>query len=164
MTAFLLLALSLSPAAAVPLDLAASAERFAALDGNKDGWLSAKEIVSGAAAEHKAMDLDGDGLLSSKDQPAGEAPSKPDPAQKPHPLDSGGDGKVSLLEFTRGAAARARLADGDSDGKITKAEWLADERRRLEHAMEEAELAHDRAVHEKPRAVKPASKPASKKR
>ncbi|WOI54055.1 hypothetical protein [Parvularcula sp. LCG005] len=85
--------------------MAPAAQRFAAMDTNNDGQLSADEMKAG---RDQRGDKKGDGKRRRGDRMTG--------------MDADGDGKISKLEMTAAATKRFDKADANGDGTVTTEE------------------------------------------
>lgn len=101
-----------------------AAQLFQQADKNADGRLTADEWNASAGERFAAADANKDGQLDATElaalAPNGGGRRGGPPMQM---LDSDGDGKVSLQEFTSHVAQRFQRADADNDGVVTQQEW-----------------------------------------
>lgn len=84
---------------------ARTAERFARIDSDNDGFVTQAEMASHRAARPGRH---------------GGKPGKP--VDRFAERDANGDGRLSLAEFQAAGAARFGRLDGDRDGSVTRAE------------------------------------------
>ncbi|WP_417684779.1 EF-hand domain-containing protein [Roseibium sp.] len=105
--------------------------RFAMIDANEDGMVSAEEAASAADDVFSAMDYDDDGALTLDEylyvrmgpgdgwnQARQEARQK-EKSDRFAAIDEDGDGKVSKEEFLAGAKAHHEAADTNGDGQVS---------------------------------------------
>jgi len=90
---------------------ASAAARFAALDTDKDGFLSPAELAAARPARPG-----GEGRRLRGNGPRGGGMMR---------MDANGDGKVSRDEFITGTLRRFDMMDANHDGQLTKAERQA---------------------------------------
>lgn len=105
--------------------------RFAMIDANEDGVISADEAAANAEDVFMAMDADDDGSLTKEEfmtirmgpqngwNQARQARRQKAKEARFDAMDKDGDGKVSQEDFMATAQARFELADSDSDGKVS---------------------------------------------
>lgn len=110
-------------------------ERFAAIDVDKDGAISAAEMASNAGAVFDVMDADSSGTITREEymtvrlgaqqglNKARETERQTAKAARFAPMDTNRDGKVDRAEFVAAAEARFRAADRNHDGRVTPAEF-----------------------------------------
>ncbi len=109
--------------------------RFADIDANGDGLVSRAEATSNAESVFNAMDADTNGKLTKDEymsvrmgqqngaNTAMQAQRQAEKEARFAPMDTNGDGQVSLEEFVAGAANRFKAADANGDGMLTRPEW-----------------------------------------
>lgn len=107
------------------------------MDFDQNGDISAEEAASHAEAMFALMDADTDGALVADEFGAGRmgmmspwAPGMAQGMQERHAArfaakDGDGDGKVTMAEFLAAEKAQYEAADGDGDGKVTPWELRA---------------------------------------
>lgn len=109
-----------------------AAARFAALDTDKDGFLSPAELAAARPARP--------GGEARRDRGNGPRGDRPRGGGMARMLDANGDGKISRDEFIAGTLRRFDMMDADHDGKLTKAERqtaMEAMRARMEERMRE---------------------------
>lgn len=111
--------------------------RFAMIDANEDGMVSAEEAASQADMVFTAMDADDDGALTLDEfmlvrmgPQAGynedrEAAMQARKAARFDPMDADKDGSVTKAEFMAASKAHFDAADADGDSKVTPWEMRA---------------------------------------
>jgi hypothetical protein len=104
---------------------------MAAMDANQDGTISAEEAAAHAEFMFEAMDGDQDGVLVAGEfgsgrmdmmrtmQPAMSARMQERRAARFAAKDGDGDGQVTMAEFLAAEKAQYEAADTDGDGKVT---------------------------------------------
>lgn len=105
--------------------------RFAAIDANEDGIVSAEEAASHADLVFTAMDADDDGMLTLEEyltvrlgpqdgsNPARESRMQANRQARFDPMDADGDGQVSKQEFMAAAEAEHAAARDLGGGQAT---------------------------------------------
>jgi Ca2+-binding EF-hand superfamily protein len=105
--------------------------RFASIDENQDGVVSAEEAASAVDQVFSAMDADDDGILTVEEylavrmgpadgrNPARQAARQAAKEARFGEMDVNDDGSVSKAEFIDGGKAHFEAADTDKDGKVT---------------------------------------------
>jgi len=105
--------------------------RHMMIDANDDGYVSAEEAASEADEVFTAMDSDDDGLLTKEEymavrmgpqrgfNPDRQAAMQTRKEARFAEMDIDSDGKVSKAEFLDAAKAHHAAADMDKDGKVT---------------------------------------------
>jgi hypothetical protein len=116
-------------------------ERFQIIDQNEDGVIVADEAAAWHEAVFFAMDADDDGALTMDEYMAvrmgsggGNNPERmaarhEQKATRFAPMDGDGDGVVSQAEFMAGGLARFEAADTNDDGKATVWEFRSQHRK-----------------------------------
>lgn len=109
--------------------------RFAAVDADQDGVVSAEEAAAAVELVYVAMDADDDGRLTREEyravrmgpqtgtNAARQAERQNAKAARFDAMDGDHDGTVSRAEFLDGGKARFEAADTDRDGKVTPWEF-----------------------------------------
>ncbi len=104
---------------------------MAAIDTDQDGSISAEEAAAHAELMFVGMDADQDGALVAEEFGGGRMgmmralnPAMPQAMQERHAAhfatrDGDGDGKITMAEFLAAEKALYDAADGDGDGKVT---------------------------------------------
>ena len=97
-----------------------AAKRFATMDQNGDGTVTAEEVRLHHAARFQAIDSDGDGQLTLAEFEAmRERRRQERMKQRLSRMDTNGDGTITQEEFAaKGSRWMTRL-DGDGDGQVT---------------------------------------------
>jgi hypothetical protein len=105
--------------------------RFAMIDANEDGVITAEEAASAADDVFTAMDADDDGMLTKEEYMSvrmgpqlGRNPERQQQRQAAKEarfdeMDQDGDGSITKAEFLTLAEKHHMSADADKDGKIT---------------------------------------------
>ncbi|WP_158635645.1 EF-hand domain-containing protein [Gemmobacter aquaticus] len=105
--------------------------RFASIDANEDGYVSSEEAASSADMVFSAMDTDDDGVITLDEfmavrmgaqiavNPDRQALMQARKKARFDPMDSDSDGSVSKAEFMAASKAHFDAADTDQDGKVT---------------------------------------------
>jgi hypothetical protein len=105
--------------------------RFAAIDSNEDGFVSSEEAASSADVVFSAMDADDDGTITLDEfmavrmgaqiamNPERQALMQARKKARFDPMDTDSDGSVSKAEFMSASKAHFDAADTDQDGKVT---------------------------------------------
>ena len=105
--------------------------RFAMIDANDDGSISAEEAASAADDVFSAMDGDDDGMLTKDEYMSvrmgpqlGRNPARQQRRQEAKEarfdeMDEDGDGSITKAEFMTLAENHHMGADADGDGRIT---------------------------------------------
>jgi hypothetical protein len=110
-----------------------AAERFSALDTNKDKRLNMDEMETGMTGIHKTMNTNGDGTVDVREYVSywcGVAPSNLKAAARGNKqpqfskMDTNRDGTVSSGECQVLWTVRFRDADESRDGKLTSREYV----------------------------------------
>jgi Ca2+-binding EF-hand superfamily protein len=106
--------------------------KFAAMDTNGDGKISADEHAAGAKRMFDAMDADHDGKVTAAEMTAahdkmGAKPMANDMSatDKIKAIDTDGDGVITADEHTAGSRTMFERMDTDKDGFLSKAEFDA---------------------------------------
>ncbi|GGD45155.1 hypothetical protein GCM10007235_16340 [Pseudoxanthomonas indica] len=104
--------------------------KFASMDSDGDGQVSAAEHVAGAKKMFTDMDSDMDGQVSAAEMDAArhdKAGAKPamSSADKIKKLDTDGDGRLSASEHAAGSDKMFKAGDSNGDGQLTSAEMQA---------------------------------------
>lgn len=109
---------------------AVAQERFADMDADKDGKVSAAEMRAYHDARFAKVDANGDGKLSLEELDEGRKAERQEHMKKMVLwLDADGDGMLSAEEFEpRGGAMLARM-DADGDGALSMEEMRNGARR-----------------------------------
>ncbi|HEX5514968.1 MAG TPA: hypothetical protein VFY81_11260 [Gammaproteobacteria bacterium] len=102
---------------------------FTVVDANSDGVVSQEEMGQRQVERFGRMDANGDQALSVDELHAGLQRERAAGLHKW--MDSDGDGKVSLEEFTAAQNKRFSAMDANGDGEISKAE--IQQRRLMRH-------------------------------
>lgn len=115
--------------------------RFATVDADQDGVVSAEEAAAAVELVYVAMDADDDGRLTREEymavrmgpqtgtNAARQAERQNAKAARFDAMDGDRDGTVSRAEFIDGGKARFEAADTDHDGKVTPWEFRRQHRR-----------------------------------
>ncbi len=102
-----------------------------AIDTDQDGSISAEEAAAHAELMFVGMDADQDGALVAEEFGGGRMgmmralnPAMPEAMQQRHAAqfatkDGDSDGKITMAEFLAAEKAQYDAADGDGDGKVT---------------------------------------------
>ncbi|MEI2384590.1 EF-hand domain-containing protein [Breoghania sp. JC706] len=111
--------------------------RFAVIDANGDGVISADEAAANAESVFAAMDADDDGALTKEEfmavrmgpqmgwNQARQNARQTAKADRFAVMDADGDGKVAKADFIAAAKARFQKADTDKDGKVSPWDFRA---------------------------------------
>lgn len=111
-------------------------DKFAMMDSDGDGQVSAAEHAAGAKRMFTDMDSDMDGQVSAAEMDAVRAHAagaKPalSSADKIKKVDTDGDGRLSASEHAAGSEKMFKAADANQDGALTAAELQAGHDREL---------------------------------
>lgn len=119
----------LSAAALAETDLESAMNWFAGVDKDRDGAITAEEIVTIEARQARRMDSDGDGRLTLEEFDFGIPADRQDTIRRRirrfEIMDTDLDGFVTKTESAAFAERVVAEADQDGDGRVTQAEFEA---------------------------------------
>ncbi|NQV99137.1 MAG: hypothetical protein HQ483_05540 [Rhodospirillales bacterium] len=92
---------------------------FVALDNNRDGGISLRELQAMRYERFLVIDVNGDGEIS-----AAEVAASPSWTARFQRMDTNADGRLTLIEFEATGRGRFEIIDIDGDGRITPHEAL----------------------------------------
>jgi Ca2+-binding EF-hand superfamily protein len=126
------LTIILAAAALTPCGLAETAtprmlKRVQEADANRDGAVTRAEFAAYRRAQFARMDRDGDGFITQGDIAKIRMfmPRELEPDTMIARFDTNGDGRIDPDELADGPAPVFDLADTDSDGVVSPAEFAA---------------------------------------
>lgn len=109
----------------------ATADRFAMMDANSDGYVSADEHAQRVKAMFDSVDTDKNGSITAQELEAGGAPTGAEAgmttADRIKTMDGNNDGLLSAAEYTKGYSDKFVKMDTDRNGQLTAMELQSGE-------------------------------------